>query len=44
MNLDSCDQKKDLPDITFEFETDEKKYIEVTMTPDDYVLHFKIDG
>jgi len=22
----------------------EKKYIEVTMTPDDYVLHFKIDG
>lgn len=48
MNLDSCDQKKDLPDITFEFTNTgangEKEYVEVTMTPEDYVLHFKIDG
>jgi hypothetical protein len=47
-NLDTCDEKKDLPDVTMEFTTTgangEKEYIEVTMTPEDYVLHFKIDG
>lgn len=48
MNLDTCDQKKDLPDVVMEFtntgENGEKEFIEVTLTPEDYVLHFKIDG
>lgn len=48
MTLDDCSQKKDLPNVVFEFigedNNGEREYIEVTMTPEDYVLHFKIDG
>lgn len=44
MSLDSCDRKKDLPNIIFEFKGEEDKSIELIITPEDYVLEFKIDG
>ena len=45
MSLDSCDRKKDLPNIIFEFKSElEGKSIELVVTPEDYVLQFKIDG
>lgn len=49
ISIDSCKQKASLPNIVFELfgensQTNEQQYISLTMTPDDYVLHFKIDG
>lgn len=45
MSLDSCDRKKELPNIIFEFRGEEEgKNIELVITPEDYVLQFKIDG
>lgn len=45
MSLDSCDRKKDLPNIIFEFRGEEEgENIELVITPEDYVLQFKIDG
>ena len=45
MSLDSCERKKDLPNIIFEFRGEGLgKSIELVVTPEDYVLQFKIDG
>lgn len=44
MSLDSCERKKDLPNLVFEFRGEgDSKSIELVITPEDYVLQFKID-
>ena len=42
--LDSCDKKSSLPNLVFEIKGENDKIIELTLTPDDYVLQFNIDG
>ena len=48
LSLDSCKDKSKLPDLAFEFQGESKdrlkKSIELILTPDDYVLHFRVDG
>ena len=45
MSLESCERKKDLPNLIFEFRGEGVgKSIELVITPEDYVLQFKIDG
>merc|ERR1712096_80035 len=47
--IESCDEKNNLPNVTFELAGMNDKHgnpqiIELTLTPDDYVLQFEIDG
>lgn len=48
ITLNSCYDKHKLPDLAFEFQGEsidgKTKNIEIIMTPDDYVLHFSVDG
>jgi hypothetical protein len=48
LSLDSCKDKQKLPDLAFELQGESKeglkKSIELILTPDDYVLHFQVDG
>ena len=48
ISIDNCKQKSKLPNIVFELlgegKGDDQQTLTLTMTPDDYVLHFKIDG
>lgn len=42
--MDSCEKKNSLPNLVFELKGEDGKMIELTLTPDDYVLQFIIDG
>ncbi len=48
LSLDSCKDKAKLPDLAFELQGESKdglkRSIELILTPDDYVLHFQVDG
>ena len=42
--IDSCNSKNTLPDIIYELQGENGTSFEVRLKPDDYVLHFKVDG
>ena len=42
--IDNCNSKSSLPDIIFELQGEGGTTFDLRLRPDDYVLHFKVDG